>query len=74
MADVPVQRKRHLLLNSLSPVAVEALASACRPAEASKFSAEELLLKLDVIYTKRSNKRAERVNFFLMRQRSGETA
>ena len=73
MADVPVERKRHLLLNSLSPVAVEALASTCRPTDASKFTAEELLAKLDIIYTKRSNKRAERANFFLLRQKPGET-
>ena len=72
MAGVPVESRRHLLLNSLVPKAFQMIVSLCRPSEPSKFTLTELFQKLKIAYSRQANKRAERANFFMIKQKPGQ--
>ena len=73
MTEPPLDRKRHVLLNSLSPRAFEMMVSMCRSGEPKIFTVTALLKKLETAYHKHANKRAERAKFFLIRQKSGDS-
>lgn len=67
------QDRRNLLLSSLSPKAIEMLASMCRPSEPGKFAVEELFKKLDFAYNKRHNKRPKRAVFFSIKHKANDS-
>ncbi|XP_055329924.1 uncharacterized protein K02A2.6-like [Paramacrobiotus metropolitanus] len=73
LMDVPSVKHRELLIDSLETKAFQILISMCRPQEPQELTQDDLLAKLDVAYTRYTYKITEWANFWVSRQKSGQS-
>ncbi|XP_055347179.1 uncharacterized protein LOC129594504 [Paramacrobiotus metropolitanus] len=66
--EMPKDKQRGLLLNSLGVKAFQKLVSLCRPKRPREFDLDELLVKLDTAYTTVTFRAAEWADFYSMVQ------